>query len=96
MKTLIAVLFLTTLAVPAAAQPCAPRDQVVKLLADRYGETRRGIGLSGEDAVMEVFASAATGTWTITVSDPRGTTCMIASGEGFEALDEALVAGDPA
>lgn len=47
-----------------AAPPaqCAARAQVLAELAERYGETRRGIGLAVNNAVMEIFASDATGT----------------------------------
>lgn len=76
---------------------CAPRDMVVDRLADRYGETRQSIGIGAQGAVMEVFASSETGTWTITVTMPNGITCLVASGEAFEALAEALPArGDDA
>jgi hypothetical protein len=94
----IALLLAMMMAAPAAqAAQCAPRDQVVKLLADRYGETRQGMGMAANNTVMEIYASAATGTWTITVSDAGGQTCLVASGEGYQALAEELPArGDPA
>jgi len=69
---------------------CAPRDRVVERLADKYGETRQSIGLGANNAVVEVFASTDTGSWTITVTTPNGLTCLVASGESFEALAEAL------
>jgi hypothetical protein len=37
-----------------------------------------------------VFASEETGTWTIAVTRPGGPTCIVAAGEHFEALAEAL------
>ena len=81
--------------VPNPSQ-CATRDKVVGVLAAKYGETRHGIGLSANNTVMEVFASDATGTWTITVTMPSGVTCMVASGQGYEALREPLpVPGEP-
>lgn len=72
----------------AFAEParCAPRDSVLDGLADRYGESRVGIGLAGNQGVMELFASDATGTWTITVTLPSGLTCLVASGVSFEML----------
>jgi hypothetical protein len=79
-----------------AAPACTTRDSVVSQLAERYGETRRGIGMAANATVVEVFASDA-GTWTITVTTPGGPTCLVASGEGWEALTEQLPAkGDPA
>ncbi len=69
---------------------CAPRDVVVERLSDGYGESRQSIGLGAQGAVVEVFASDETGTWTITVTDPNGLTCLVASGQSFETLAEAL------
>jgi hypothetical protein len=75
-----------------SAPQCDTRDRVTALLADRYGETRRAIGLAGEAAVMELFAADATGTWTITLTLPDGQMCLMASGSGYEALTEDLPA----
>lgn len=75
-----------------SAPQCGSRDQVTALLADRYGETRRAVGLAGEAAVMELYASDATGTWTITLTLPDGQMCLMASGAGYEAVTEDLPA----
>jgi hypothetical protein len=69
---------------------CAPHATVIERLADRFGESRQSIGLSGNNAVVEVFASLTTGTWTIAVTQPGGQTCLVASGEAFQVLAEAL------
>lgn len=71
---------------------CAARDQVIERLASAYGETRQSIGLGTNNQVVEVFASLETGTWTITVTNPRGLTCLVASGRAFESLREAAAA----
>ncbi len=77
----------------ARADPqCGPRDVVLAALADRYGETRRGLGIAGDDKVMELFASEETGTWTLTLTMADGVTCMMASGQGFQPVNEALPA----
>lgn len=91
--SLAAALVMTIAVTPAYAQQnrnCAPRKIVVAKLAEGYGETRQSMGLGGQGAVVETFASSDTGTWTITVTMPNGMTCMIASGQSFEALIEAL------
>jgi len=76
---------------------CAPRDAVVHRLTSAYGETRQSIGLGANNQVVEVFASVETGTWTITVTTPKGLTCLIASGQAFEPVTEASPAsGDDA
>lgn len=69
---------------------CAPRELVLERLADNYGETRQSIGLGANNAVVEVFASTGTGSWTITVTTPNGLTCLVASGGSYETLAEAL------
>ncbi|MGC1487338.1 MAG: hypothetical protein WA784_06070 [Albidovulum sp.] len=79
------------------SQRCAARDAVLARLAETYGETRRSLGVAANSAVVEVFASDQTGTWTITVTAPNGITCLVASGDSFETMVEMPVAlGSPA
>lgn len=81
----------------AQGRPCAPRDSVVARLAEGYGESRKSIGIGANNQVVEVFASDASGTWTITVTSPAGLTCLVASGQAYEALAEGLPdTSDPA
>lgn len=75
-------------------QNCAPRDAVIERLADGYGETRQSVGIGTNNAVVEVFASDETGSWTITVTAPGGLTCLVASGQAFEEVVEALPVKD--
>lgn len=90
------LLLVTAASLSAQGQNCAPRAHVVERLASKYGETRQSMGLGSNNAVMEVFASAETGSWTITVTMANGITCLVASGQAFEALAEALPPeGDP-
>lgn len=90
-------LILATQAGFAQNQQCAPRDTLVAHLTDKYGETRQSMGLAGPQTMMELFASPDTGSWTITMTMANGTMCMVASGQGYEALAEELPAkGEPA
>lgn len=83
--------------VSAQQQQCGPRNTVVAHLADKYSETRRSVGLTANNMMMEVYASAASGSWTITVTSAQGITCLVASGQGFEPVVEELPAkGSPA
>lgn len=97
MKKVIAVLFALALGVegvglsPAEAQQqCADRALVIEHLADTYGESRQSIGLGTNNSVIEVFASEETGTWTITVTNPSGLTCLVASGQAFEDVSDEI------
>lgn len=79
-----------------SAPQCDSRETVLALLADRYSETRRAIGIAGQSAVMELFAAEETGTWSITVTLADGQTCLVASGTNYEAVTETPAKGDPA
>lgn len=75
-----------------ASPQCGQRDLVVTQLTEKYGETRRGMGVANNNSVMEMFASDASGSWTITVTMPDGRMCLVASGQGYEAMTEELPA----
>lgn len=92
--TAAAALFIatTTQASAQSQRNCGPRDAVVQRLAEGYGETRQSVGIGSNNAMVEVFASADTGSWTILVTMPSGVTCLVASGEAFEQVVEALPA----
>lgn len=91
-QTFLAVLILAWFALPTEAQQmrCLERAQVLDLLENRFGETRRAMGVAQGNAVVEVFASDTSGNWTITVTLPNGMMCLLASGHGFENMEAAL------
>ena len=96
MKLTSALCVAAALIIPAAAsaqgqgQNCGNRELVVERLTTKYGESRQSIGMAPKGRVVEVFASTETGTWTITVTMPNGITCLVASGQSFEELDEPI------
>lgn len=83
---------------PAAAQQttCAPRADLIGQLQEVYGETRQGSGLQGETMVMEVYASATRGTWTIVYTRPDGVSCAVAAGDAWQNDDAPAAGGAPA
>jgi hypothetical protein len=89
-------------AAPAAASPglCGARAEVVDRLTAHHGETRRGRGLqpgSEGGAVVELYASERTGSWTILLTTPQGLACLLAAGRGWAPDGAATAAeGDPA
>ena len=86
----LGLLALAATEVSAQSGNRAPRAVVIERLADQYGESRQSVGLGGQGHVVEAVASLETGTWTITVTAPSGITCLVASGQSFETLAEAL------
>ena len=88
---LVLVFCALCVAIPALAAPqCAAHDVVAANLADQFGEVRRSIGLAQDNTVMELYAAAETGTWTLTVTLPSGQTCLIAAGSNFEMTADTL------
>lgn len=91
-------LFAATPIAEAQGRPaCAARDHVITRLAERYGETRQSMGLNQDKGLIEVYASDDTGSWTILLTRPDGTTCLLASGELWEPdAGPSVKPGDPA
>ncbi len=71
-------------AVSAMAQSaCSPRAEVIGHLAKKYGEAPVAIGVTNKGGLVEVLTTIDGGTWTIIVSMPNGTSCLVAAGEGW-------------
>ena len=86
----LSILMILLLALPAHGQSskCSTREKIIERLSSKYGESRQSIGMAANNAVVEVYASEKTGTWTITVTTASGMTCLDATGQGFENLSE--------
>lgn len=44
-------------------------------------------GLTGEGALMQVYASKQSQTWTLLMTSAEGHSCVVGVGDAFEALD---------
>lgn len=93
LRLLVAVglCLMATAASTLASPNCGQRSEIIAILAERYGETPRGIGLAANQSMLEIYASSATGTWTATATSAGGTTCLIASGEGWQDIAPTVV-----
>lgn len=74
----------------AEGAPCGARALIIEQLGNRYQETRRAVGLASNNAVLEIFASEDSGSFTILVTMPDGRSCLVASGEHFQPLSDPL------
>lgn len=81
-------------ALPAAAEnvECGNHSEIVTQLQNRYNESRHGMGIASNDSVLEIFASEASGTFSVLITLPSGQTCLIASGNDYQSLAEPLPA----
>ncbi len=75
---------------------CGERAAIVEQLAEKYGETRQFIALTLARQVVELYASAETGSWTLLITFPSGESCLIGAGDAFELAPDLAPAGDPA
>ena len=77
---------LASTAPPALAQQvhCALRNSVTTGLSQKYKEQLVAGGLQDSQHLLEVWASSETGTFTIIMTLPNGTSCIVASGTDFQ------------
>ncbi len=80
---------------PAPPQQCDQRARVLGHLAQKYNETPVAIGVTTSGGMVEVLTTGDGGTWTIILSNPNGTSCLVAAGEGWRALPFDKSANDP-
>lgn len=99
---IIAGMTAISLALPMSSQagnktvPCLKRSTAVKHLGKKYSETPVATGLTNNGAVLEVLSSKTGQNWTIIVTLPNGTACMIAAGQNWEKVPFAQMLGPKA
>lgn len=97
--------FLSTLLLGVAISPvkaqnvrmnmlCGDRTAIVDTLTGQYGERVQSMGLAHQNRIVEVYVSAETGTWTITVTSADGTTCLMAAGQHFAQMPPVIPGED--
>ncbi len=76
----------------AAQNYCSPRNEVIENLAKKYREAPIAFGVTRTGGLIEVLTTKDGGTWTIILSMPNGTSCLISAGEGWRVLkrDDSL------
>jgi hypothetical protein len=86
-KWLLSLALLPAAASGALAAPaCGQRADVLAQLAQRFEEAPIAVGLADSGALVEVLISDRGATWTIIVSQPNGTSCLVAAGEAWQEL----------
>jgi len=74
---------------------CDQRASIIGHMAEEYREAPVAIGVTSTGSIVEVLTTGDGTTWTIIVSNPNGTSCLIAAGEGWRALRFNITAADP-
>ncbi len=76
-------------------QLCDQRANLIGHLAEKYREAPVALGVTSTGGVVEVLTTGDGATWSIIVSNPNGTSCLIAAGEGWRARRFNNTAADP-
>ncbi len=98
-RAIIAAAVYAALLMPAQAQRapvCTDYSIVIEHLSKEYSEVPVGMGIANNGGVIEILSSKAGKSWTIILTMPNGTTCMIAAGESWEFLPQNTTLGPPA
>jgi hypothetical protein len=97
MTMLAALAALGVSAVPANSlaqqRACGPRADLVAHLADKYREAPIAIARTDDGQVIEVFASPQGETWSVVVTTAIGVSCLVVSGQDWQAIPRVAELG---
>lgn len=86
---MLIVLALLPFSAPQAQQICADRLGILRHLERNHGESPVGAGLTEGGSVVELL-TGDNGTWTLIVSNPDGTSCLLATGENWQTAPKKI------
>lgn len=65
---------------------CGSHDEVLGHLKRKYGEEPAAYGAVNNGGLVELVKSKAKDTWTLIITLPSGSTCLMAAGEGWREI----------
>lgn len=71
---------------PIAEVICAPKEEMTAKLERQFGARRVASGVRSIEQVMEVWASDASGDWTLVMTYASGKSCIVAMGEHWDTF----------
>ena len=74
---------------------CGSHAEISGKLADRFSEAAVAMGLTSTGEVIDIFTSSDGETWTIVMTRPDGTSCLMAAGRTWEAIEPDLSSRGP-
>lgn len=86
MKIIMIALLALWPSLASAQSSCVPSHVMAERLAGGYGEVAIGRGFAPNGALIELYVSEETGSWTVTATLPGGPSCMLITGEAWEFL----------
>ncbi len=85
---LLAVMIVAGSAGFAAADTmaCTDRNAAIRHLGGKFSEAPVAMGLTNTGEVLEVLTSDAGRSWTMLITMPNGTTCLVVAGEAWKTI----------
>lgn len=74
----------------SASPVCGDRAKVIDSLSAKYSEQPVAVGVTASGGVIEVLKAPDGKTWTILFTYPSGPSCLVASGEAWQELEEKI------
>ncbi len=85
-KFVVAISLLMGMPSVASAQTiCIDRTDMLDRLAAEFEEHLAEVKMIEDQGLLEILKSSTKGTWTVILTKPSGTSCVIATGEGLPA-----------
>lgn len=91
----LAATLLATPAIIPVEVVCAEREALLTSLSREYSEAPKELGLANNGSVVELLTTRDGRTWTMLMTRPDGTSCVIAAGEAWEAVPAQMAGGQP-
>ena len=71
--------------VNAVTLSCGDRAAIVEKLASEYDEAQVSVGMAANGTLVEAYVSPEGETWTLIMTWPTGTACILATGMQWHA-----------
>ncbi len=85
--TAVAFELLLQTAGPVQAQPvCMPRDDLREELQKQFSEAPTAGAIANNGALVQLFANRHRSSWTLVMTRPGGTSCVLVAGEDWNEL----------
>jgi len=94
MRRVIPVTALLLMSNPAWSQQCVPYGGLAKFLSEEHGESVLTSGTTRGDALIEFWANAETGTWSLVARPKPDVGCPLMSGENLKDGSPAVPGRD--
>lgn len=87
---------LAAMASSAEAQMlCKQRTDILQQLATGYQEVPAALGLAANGSLVELIRHPEGKTWTIIITQPNGVSCVMATGESWQRIEQPAMNTDP-